>query len=88
MNVPDNDRENQETFLELLKRLDPELYMIKQALLESRINPMLLVYIIRNIGNLLIGTGYGTIKIYMQKKKINNIVGEEKTVIEEETIVE
>jgi len=88
MPVPDNDKQNQEHFLQLLRVADPELYMVKLALLEIKLNPLILVHILRSIGGLLIGSGYGTIKIYMQAKRINNVVGEEKTQIDEETQID
>lgn len=88
MNTPDNDKINQEQFMIVLRMVDPELYLIKMALLETKLNPLLLTHIMRAVGNLLIGTGYGTIKIYMQAKRINNIVGEEKTQIDDETTID
>lgn len=88
MNVPDNDKLNQEQFLELLRVADPELYLIKMILNETKINPMILNHVLRSIGNLMIGTGYGTVKIYMQAKRVSNIEGTEKTLIEEETTID
>jgi hypothetical protein len=88
MNVPDNDILNQEKFMEILRVADPELYLLKMTLKETKINPMILNHVLRTMGNMLIGTGYGTIKIYMQAKRISNIEGTEKTLIEDDTIVE
>jgi hypothetical protein len=83
MNVPDNDKQNQEQFLELLKIADPELYMIKQTLTETRVNPVIVRQVLRSVGNLLIGSGYGKIEIFIQARVIKNIVGQEKVQIEE-----
>jgi len=83
MNVPDNDRVNQEQFMELLKKMDPELAMIKQALIDTRVNPVIVNKMLRSIGNLLLGSGFGKIEIYIQDRKFKNIVGQEKVQIEE-----
>lgn len=88
MTVPDNDKLNQEQFLELLRVADPELYLIKQALLETRINPLIIPQIVRVMGNLLLGTGFGKIEIYMQSRVIKNIVGQEKVMIEQNAEVD
>ena len=42
---------NQEQFLEMLAKMDPELYLIKIALLETKINPVIIPRIIRVLGN-------------------------------------
>lgn len=83
MNVPDNDRANQEQFLELLRVADPELYMIKQTLIETRVNPVIVRQVLRSIGNLLLGSGYGKIEIFIQNRVFKNVQGTEKVQIEE-----
>ena len=88
MNVPDNDRANQEQFLELLRVADPELYMIKQTLIETRVNPVIVRQVLRSIGNLLLGSGYGKIEIFIQNRVFKNVQGTEKVQIEESAEVD
>ena len=68
---------NKEQFLKVLEACDPELYRIKITLDDSGVNPSIIPQIIRTIGNLSIGTGYGKIQIFMQARVITNIFPEE-----------
>lgn len=73
----DIDKNNNEKYLQLLAQIDPELYLIKIALVETGLNPMILPKIIRSISNLVIGSGYGKIQIFMQAKVVTQVKGEE-----------
>jgi len=75
--LPNIKRTNEEKFLNVLRKFDPELYMIRSALNETNLDPILIPHIIRQLGNLLIGTGYGKIQIFMQAKVVTQIKGEE-----------
>lgn len=74
---------NQKQYLDLLSRVDPEVYLIKVALIESGVNAYILPSIIRTIGNLALGTGHGKIQIFMQARVITNIKPEESVVVNE-----
>lgn len=87
-NFSDDDRTNQEQFLELLRVVDPELYMIKQMLVETKVNPVIVRQVLRSVGNLLLGSGYGKIEIFMQDRRFKNVTGSEKVQIEENAEVE
>ena len=78
---------NKEQFLEVLKACDPELYMIKISLDESQVNPRIIPKIIRTIGNLTIGTGYGKIQIFMQARVITQIKPEENVDVNESAVI-
>ena len=75
--LPTIERVNITNYLEVVRKLDPELYLIKIALHESGLDPMIMPAIIRSIGNLALGTGYGKIQIFMQSKIVTQIKGEE-----------
>ena len=75
--LPTIDRINQENLLEVVRTLSPELYMIAIALEETNVNPLIVPKIIRTIGNLTLGTGYGKIQIFMQARVITQIKPEE-----------
>lgn len=88
ISLPTIDRVNLQNYLEVVRKLDPELFLIKIALIESGVNPMIVPQIIRAIGNLAIGTGFGRIQIFMQAKVITNIKPEENVVINERSITD
>jgi hypothetical protein len=88
INETDFSKLNNGQFGELLRKLDPELYLIHIALKESNVNPLILPHIIRTIGNLAIGTGYGKVQIFMQARVITNIKPEESVSINEIAIIE
>lgn len=72
---------NREKYLEVLKSLDPDLYTIKIALEETGVNPDIIRHVIRALGNLTIGAGYGKVQIYMQAKIVTDIEATEKVKI-------
>jgi hypothetical protein len=72
---------NQEQFLNMLAELDPELYLIKIALLQTQVNPTIIPRIIRVLGNMNIGTGYGEITILMKERIITQVKANESDVL-------
>jgi hypothetical protein len=68
---------NEEIFMDQLQLIDPELYNIKIALLTTDVNPDIIPAVIRTIGNLTLGTGYGKIQIFMQARVVTQIKPEE-----------
>lgn len=81
-------QENERQFMEMLSKIDPELYLIKMALLETDLNPMIIPKIIRSVSNLVIGTGYGKVQIFMQARVITQIKGEESVNVQEDATIE
>lgn len=79
--------ENIEKYMTLVRTMDPELYDIKLALIETRTNPHYFPAIIRAISMLAYGTAYGSIHIYMEKGNITQIKTEESTVIRETAVL-
>lgn len=82
------ERANLEQYIEIVKALDPELYVIKMALIESGVPPMAIIKIIRSLGNIALGTGYGKVSTIVQGKMITKVMGEESVKINEEIIVD
>ena len=72
---------NQEQFLSMLAQVDPELYLIKIALLQTQVNPTIIPRIIRVLGNMNIGTGYGEITILMKERIITQVKANESDVL-------
>jgi len=79
--------DNIEQYVKVVKELDPDLYEIKLALLETRVNPRYIPDIIRAISMLAYGTAYGKIEIYMNNGEITQIKTEESTLIKKTAIL-
>lgn len=77
------DKTNEEQFLEMLKIADPDLYQVRVALAIAHLNPMILIPIIKTLGNLMLGSGHGKLEVYMQAKIIKNVVGQERVEVNE-----
>ena len=75
--LPSVEQVNLEKYYEVIRKCDPELYMIKVALKETNINPLVVTRFIRALGIMAMGTGYGVVRVYMEKRKISQIKGEE-----------
>ena len=71
--LPTIEQVNNENLLGVIQKLDPQLYMIKIALDETGIDPFIIPHIIRTLGNLTLGPGYGQIQIYMKAKIVTSI---------------
>jgi hypothetical protein len=72
---------NDEKYIQILETLDPSLFRIKMALQETGVNPDLIPRIVRVLGNLDIGTGYGEITILMKQRIITQIKSNESDVL-------
>ena len=81
--LPTIDQVNAENLLTVVRTLDPELYMIKIALEETNVNPLIIPKIIRTLGNLVLGTGYGKVQIFMQASIVTQIKPEESVEVNE-----
>jgi len=86
--LPTIDQINLLNYFEVVRKLDPELCLIKIALDETGVNPAIIPKIIRTIGNLTIGQGYGKVQIFMQAKFITQIKGEENVEVNEEAVID
>jgi len=86
--LPTVESANLDRFWDVIRKLDPELYLIKIALQETGVNPMVLPKVVRQISNLWIGTKFGKVTIYMQNGKVTTIEGIESDRLEEEAVVD
>jgi len=85
--LPTIEQVNFLNFMETLKTFDPALFNIKIALEEMSINPNFIPRVIRAIGNLAFGTGYGKVQIFIENKKVSQVKGEESTLVNEDVLV-
>jgi len=74
--------ENIERYMKLVKELDPKLYAIKIALLETRVNPDVIMKFIRVVANMYYGTGYGKVVVQMNDGVAKVISSEEKDLLD------
>lgn len=86
--LPTVEQANLDQFYDVIRRLDPELYLIKLALQETGVNPMVLPKVVRQLGNLAFGTGYGKVQVFMQKRIITQVKGEESDEMNEDALIE
>ena len=61
--------QNIEKYMTLVKELDPELYEIKLSLLETNVNPELVLYIIKKLALAFYGSGWGKLIITFEDRK-------------------
>jgi hypothetical protein len=79
---------NLEQYWDIVRRLEPEFYLVRLALGETDVNTMLLPKVIRAISNLDTGTGYGRVSIYMSNHKITQIKTEESDQINDDATID
>ena len=88
ISLPTTEQANINKYWSIVRKLEPEFYMVRIALKETGLNPLLLTPIVRAIANLAEGTGSGKIQIFMEKKKVTVIKGEETVYIQEEAVID
>ena len=88
MSLPTVEQTNLDNYREVVRKLNPELYLILIALEETGVNPMIMPKIIRSIGNMNYGSGFGKIQIFMERKTITSINGEEKVLVNEKAVLD
>lgn len=86
--LPTVEQANLDKLYDVIRQLDPELYLIKLSLKESGMNPIIVPKIIRAISNLAMGTGYGKVQVFMESKTITQVSGEERTQVNEKAIID
>ena len=86
--LPTTEQANLDNYWEIVRKLEPEFYLIRVALKETGVNPMIIPKVIRALGNLAVGTGYGKIQVFMQRTVVTQIKGEESDELNEPTIID
>ena len=85
--LPTVEAVNLEAYWDVVRSLDPELYLIKVALQETGINPMILPRVIRSLANLSYSGGYGKIQIFMERGVCTQIKGEDSDLVNQSVMV-
>ena len=68
---------NKEQLWDVVAKLDPELFLIKVALEETKVNALIIPRFIRALSNLAYGTGYGCVRTFISNNKVTQIKAEE-----------
>ena len=84
--LPSTEAANLESYWDVIRRLDPELFLIKIALEETGVNPIIIPKFIRALANLAYGTGYGRVQVFMQNGVVTQIKPEESNEVNVKTI--
>lgn len=77
---------NTEKYIMLIRTLDPEIYEIKISLLETGINPEVILHLIRSLAIVANGTGFGEISVQLRDGKIGIIKSTETVIVEQDIL--
>lgn len=69
--------QNIDKYMTMVKSLDPELYEIKIALLETNVNPELVLHIIKKLALAFYGSGWGKLIVTFEDRKATIVKIEE-----------
>ncbi len=71
---------NINSYWEVIRKLDPEFYLMRMDIHDYGINPYILRRVVRSLYNLTTkahGTGYGKVQIFVENDKVSQIKPEE-----------
>lgn len=80
-------KRNEETFKRLARNIRPEWYVLIDLLEKTRVNPMILLKVMRQLVNLASGTGYGAVTISVENGICTFCRGEESDKISESVLL-
>ena len=75
--LPSVQQANLEQYWDVVRQLDPELYLIKIALQETGVNPMIIPRVIRSLANLCFSGGYGKVQLFVERGIVTQCKGED-----------
>jgi hypothetical protein len=67
---------------QFIREVDPEMYIIKEMIAITKVNPQILPKIIRAIAGIGWGTGYGKVQIFIENRKVSQVKPEESDLID------
>lgn len=77
---------NKEQFMEMLKLANPEFYIVASQMDKSKTNPVILFHVIKHLGEIADGTGYGQVHIMIEEGIARFVKGEHSTKLNEPVI--
>lgn len=81
-------KQNNEQVMEMLKIALPEFYIVALQMEKSRANPAILFHVIRHLGDIASGTGYGQVHVMIEDGVARFVKGEHSTKLNEPVIKE
>lgn len=81
-------QQNKEQFMEMLKLVLPEFHIIASQMDKSKTNPVILFHVIKHLGEIADGTGYGQVHIMVEEGIARFVKGEHSTKLNEPVIKE
>lgn len=84
MDYQEEQANNEKIFYDALRKIDPELYLIKMCLTEyPEVPPMVIPKFIKALGNVLMGEGYGNVQTFVSERTVTQIKGQETILVNE-----
>lgn len=84
--VQKSDKLNTEQFMEVLKTIRPEIWVLADIIDQTGINPFILWKVAYHLNNIAIGNKYGQVNVHVEKGVVTFIRGEESDRINMELI--
>lgn len=79
-------RQNKEQFMEMLRLAAPEFHIVAVQMDKSKTNPVILFHVIKHLGEIANGTGYGQVHIMIEDGIARFVKGEHSTKLNEPVI--
>lgn len=86
MDYEEEQAHNEKAFYDALRKMDPELYLIKMCLKEyPEVPPMVIPKFVKALGNVLMGEGYGNVQTFVSERTVTQIKGQETIMVNEKS---
>lgn len=72
---------NEKLFWDMCMKFAPDIYLLNMVLSETKIDPRILIPVIKMLGNMDMGNGFGAVNIIMRDHSVTMIKGEESIVV-------
>lgn len=82
-NYYEQQKRNEFAFKEMLKAVRPELFVIMDLMDQTNINPIVVWRVLRQLNNIALGTGYGTVTVSVENGKVTFVRGEDSDKVNE-----
>ena len=85
--LPSVEQVNLQNYWEIIRKIEPEFYLIRVLLHQTGVNPLILPKVIRGISNMSLGAGYGKVVIYMRNKRVTSVEVAEEDRLDQPAII-
>ncbi len=81
------ERINQQQFMEIMRQVMPEFHIVAVQMIRSRVNPAILFHVMRHLGEVANGKGYGKVTVNIEEGIARFVVGEHSTKVNESVLI-